>query len=239
MDSAERLFFHVRRRPFFYRLTVFTRILLAAGFIPTGLVKLLGERFTLMPAATPIGGFFEAMYQTGLYWQFLGLSQIVAGLLLLVPPLAHLGAAMFLPIMANIFVVTVALDFTGTPVVAGLMLLAVLYLCLWDFHRFRPLLTESSLDVDVARHRLDPWETLGFTAFAAALLTLFLLTRGFLDTRLAVASLIGGTAAGLLTLGRFLWLVARGRSGRLVEGDAGHPAAGTSSPATGAPPCGR
>lgn len=34
------------------------------------------------------------------------------------------------------------------------MLAAVLYLCLRDFHRFRPLLTERSLDVDVARYRL-------------------------------------------------------------------------------------
>jgi len=66
------------------------RILLAAGFIPTGLVKLLNQRFTTLPVESPIGAFFEAMYQTGLYWQFLGLTQVLAGCMLLVPAFAHL-----------------------------------------------------------------------------------------------------------------------------------------------------
>ncbi len=142
VENVDRLFVWVRSKPFFLRLTLFTRILLAAGFVPTGMVKLLGRRFTLMSVETPIGAFFEAMYQTGLYWQFLGASQVLAGLLLLVPRWAHLGALLFVPIMVNIFVVTVSLGFQGTPVVTGLMLLAVVYLCAWDYHRVRGIFTE-------------------------------------------------------------------------------------------------
>lgn len=45
----------------YHRFTLFTRVLLAAGFIPTGMVKLLGQRFTSISPGHPIGAFFEAM----------------------------------------------------------------------------------------------------------------------------------------------------------------------------------
>jgi len=205
-EVVDRLFARVRAQPFFWRMTLFTRILLAAGFIPTGLVKLLGERFTLLPPDTPIGAFFEAMYQTGLYWRFLGASQVTAGLLLLVPRWAHLGALLFLPIVANILVVTVALSFTGTPVVTALMLLAVVYLCAWDYHRIRAVFTERPwpAGLAVAQPRLDRWERVGFWAFGLSLLAVFVAIRGFVPMAVVRAFLVTGTLAGLFTLVRFL-----------------------------------
>ena len=38
-----------------------TRILLFLGFLPSGLKKVLGERFTLLSVDTPVGFFFEAL----------------------------------------------------------------------------------------------------------------------------------------------------------------------------------
>ncbi len=201
LSPLDHAFSTIRRSPFLYRLTLFTRILLAAGFIPTGLVKLLGQRFTSMGVETPIGAFFEAMFQTGFYWQFLGASQILAGVLLLFPALAHLGAAAFLPIMLNIFVITVSIDFGGTPYVTGAMLLAVVYLCFWDFDRFRPLLSPAanSRGPVPAQLSLVLQERVGFTLFAAALLVFFLNTRFSLPPLAARASLGLGLVAGLGT----------------------------------------
>lgn len=206
IERIDRLFARVRATPFFWRLTLFTRILLATGFIPTGLVKLLGLRFTVIAPDNPIGAFFEAMYQTGLYWRFLGASQVAAGLLLLVPRWAHLGALLFLPIMVNIFVVTVALSFTGTPVVTGLMLLAVVYLCAWDYHRIRSILTERPWpdDLVVAQPKLDRWELAGFWAFGLSLVATFLAMRGFAPMGLVRGLIVAGVLAGLFTLVRFL-----------------------------------
>lgn len=218
MAPIDRAFLWIRTCLFCYRLALFTRILLAAGFIPTGMVKLLGRRFTTMGPDSPIGAFFEAMYQTGLFWRFIGLSQVVAGILLLVPRLAHLGAAMFLPIMLNIFIITVGLGFGGTPAVTGLMLLAVVYLCFWDYHRFRPMLTLSSLDERVPAQRLDRWERLGFVVFAASLIGVFGITRSFVRAGLALPLMATGLAAGTFTLGRFLWVWWHHRSnGLLIE----------------------
>lgn len=206
MDLLTRPFLWIRSCHLCYRFTLFTRMLLAAAFIPTGMVKLLGQRFTLLPPENPIGAFFEAMYQTGMYWQFLGLSQVVAGVLLLVPRFAHLGAAVFLPIIANIFVLTVSLGFRGTWLITGLMMLAVLWLVAWDFHRFRPLLTTKPLDVELPERRLDPWERVGFGVVCASLLGFFLMTRDLVDKGLAAALVILGVAAGLATVARFLWV---------------------------------
>lgn len=210
MGTIDRLWLRVRSVPFFYRLALFTRLLLAAGFIPTGMVKLLGERFTLISPENPIGAFFEAMYQTGLYWRFLGLTQVAAGLLLLVPRLAHLGAAIFLGVILNIFVITVSLGFRGTPIVTGLMLLAVCYLCAWDFHRFRSVFTLAPAVDPGPAPTLDRWERAGFAVFALCLIGFFGGTRSFVGSRLAVGFVIVGLVAGVFTFGRFLWLTWRG-----------------------------
>ena len=58
---------------------------------------------------------FETLYRSGLWWKFLGLGQIIAGLLLMTQRFSKLGALMFLPIIANVFVITVSYDFRGTP----------------------------------------------------------------------------------------------------------------------------
>lgn len=130
----------VRSRRVLYRLTLGTRVLLAVGFIPTGMVKLLGRRFTLMSPESEIGFFFETLYRSGPYWRFLGLAQVLAGLLVLTRTTATLGALAFFAIMLNVFFITISYDFRGTPIITGLMLLATVYLLLWDYDRVRGLI---------------------------------------------------------------------------------------------------
>lgn len=117
-----------------------TRVLLALGFTPSGLTKLLGNRFTILGLETPVGFFFEALYRSGFYWNFIGACQLLAALLLLIPRTATLGALVYFPLILNIFVITVSLHFTGTPVITGLMLLASIYLLCWDADKLKPLI---------------------------------------------------------------------------------------------------
>ncbi len=119
--------------------TLFTRVAIAIGFLPSGLTKVLGNRFTLLTPDTPIGLFFEGLYQSGFYWRFIGLAQLLAAFLLLIPRTATFGALLFFPIITNIFVITVSLHFRGTWVITGLMLLANLYLLCWDWDKLRPI----------------------------------------------------------------------------------------------------
>jgi len=141
--SFERLHARVKQNRWLRRFTVLTRILLALGFIPSGLTKVFGNRFTLMGPESPIGYFFEALYQTGFYWRFIGMAQLVAALLLLIPRTVTLGALIYFSIILNIYVITVSLHFRGTPYLTGLMLLACIYLLCWDYDRLKNLLRPS------------------------------------------------------------------------------------------------
>jgi len=127
-----------------HRLVVGSRVLLCVAFLPTGLVKILGRPFTRMGPETPIGLFFHALHQSGAYWQFLGAMQMLAALLLLIPATAHLGALLFVPIILNIAVITVALGFQGTVFITWPMVLAGLLLVAWDYHRWESILFLSA-----------------------------------------------------------------------------------------------
>ena len=122
---------------------IYLRYLIGGAFVFAAIVKIRGERFTTLDGTgSPLNSpfhLFETLYQSGLYWKFLGIGQVLAGFLLMTQRYAKLGALMFLPIISNIFVITVSYDFKGTPVITGLMLLANILLVLWDWDELKIL----------------------------------------------------------------------------------------------------
>ena len=66
--------------------------------------------------------------------------QLLAGILLLIPRISFFGALLYLPIVTNIFIIVSAMEFKGTPIIAGLMLLANIYLLLWDWHKLKRMI---------------------------------------------------------------------------------------------------
>lgn len=118
------------------------RILLAVGFLPSGLVKVLDRPFAagLDPETNLAGRFFDTLHDAGFLYEFIGWTQLAAAVLLLVPRTATLGAAAYLPQIGGIVVITTTMGFQGTWVITSLMLLGNLYLLCWDWPRLRPLL---------------------------------------------------------------------------------------------------
>lgn len=126
---------------------VYLRYLLGFAFVFASIVKIEGLRFTSESGAeNPINSawhYFETMYQSGLYWRFIGVGQFVAGALLLTQRYAKLGVITYLPIIANVFIITISYNFNGTPVITGLMLLATLFLIYWDWNIFKVLVNQK------------------------------------------------------------------------------------------------
>lgn len=120
--------------------TAFTRCILAIGFIPPSIPKILHRPFTSLPDENPVGHYFNALYGTGFYYDFIGWMQLLAAVLLLIPKTAHLGAFIQFPIMVNIAVLTTSVGFKGTWVIAILMALAGFYLLVWDYDRIKAFL---------------------------------------------------------------------------------------------------
>lgn len=139
LKSLEQFYDEARSNKWFHYFTIFCRVALALGFIPSGIMKIMGERFTALPANHPLGHYFDALHLTGYYYTFIGIGQVLTALLLLIPRTALLGALMGFPIILNICVLAYAVRFEGTRITT-FMLLANLYLLCWDYDRLKYIL---------------------------------------------------------------------------------------------------
>ena len=157
-----------RQNRLLIRFTLGLRILLAIAFIPTGAVKLLGNRFTsgIQTEGSPLD-LFEALYQSGIYWQFLGAAQIIAGCLLLFYRTSATGALLFLAIASNILFITLSYDFGSTTVVSSGITLAALWMIFWHWDRIRFLFVYNSnkeftlLEKPLIKNKLEIMRDLG------------------------------------------------------------------------------
>jgi hypothetical protein len=158
----------MRQKTFMQIFTIYTRYLVGGAFIiaAVGMGKLNGSSNLMnsmdkpLQELAPIQQFFRVMTDSGLYWQFIGWSQILAGVLLMTQRFARLGALIFFGLILNIFIITIAYQFKGTPVITGLMLLAAIYLLVWDIQAFLPLITNKSFSSSYPSAVTDhPWWT--------------------------------------------------------------------------------
>ena len=143
LANLDHLYDESKRNQWLRYFAVACRVALALGFIPSGIVKVMGERFTGLPANHPLGHYFDALYLTGFYYRFIGVGQLTAALLLLIPRTSLLGAILYFPIIFNICVLAYATRFEGTRITT-LMLLANLYLLCWDYGRLKSILPFAS-----------------------------------------------------------------------------------------------
>ena len=135
--KLDEIHLRARKNKWLGYFAVFCRIALAAGFIPSGLQKVLGERFTTLSINHPMGNFLEAFYHTGYYYPFVGVMQVTAAILLLIPRTVTLGAFIYFPIILNICILSLAVRFDGSQITSPLMVCAVLFLLCWDYHKFK------------------------------------------------------------------------------------------------------
>jgi len=168
--------------------TIYLRLLIGAAFVFSSVVKTRADRFIGIDGSKfPINSmahFFETLYQSGLYWQFIGFSQLVAGLLLMTQRFATIGALIFYAIIINIFFITLSYDFHGTPIVTGLMLLANTFLLLWNYEKLKFLFLKNiSLD-NFKLSYSNPIETLPLWIYIGSMLFITSVIFRLLDMNL-------------------------------------------------------
>ena len=147
-NRLEQFYYDAKGNKWYRYFTIFCRVALALGFIPSGIVKVMGERFTALPSNHPLGHYFDALFQTGYYYTFIGVAQLVIALLLLIPRTALLGAIFYFPTILNICILAYATRFEGTRITT-LMLLANLYLLWWDQDRLQYILPFKKSNADI------------------------------------------------------------------------------------------
>ena len=112
------------------------RIGMGITFITSGIRKLPGVKFTLLPVDHPVGAYFNAMYETGFYWNFIGYFQIVIGILVFFNRFVVVSSMLMMPVTINIFLISISLNMRGTPVITSSMLLGNLFLLFWHYENY-------------------------------------------------------------------------------------------------------
>ena len=151
-STLDRLHSQTRQNGWFWLFSIFCRLALALGFIPAAIVKLIDERFASgLSVNHPMGHYLEALHQTGYYYTFIGVVQLLAAIFLLIPRTVTLGAFLYFPVILNITVLTYATRFDGSLFTAPLMTLANLYLLAWNYEKWKYILPFNRLANDSSK----------------------------------------------------------------------------------------
>ncbi|MEB8330509.1 DoxX family protein [Flavobacteriaceae bacterium KMM 6897] len=141
LSTFEQFYLKIKGNRWYWLFSIFCRLALAYAFIVAGLVKIVGERFASgLSVIHPMGAYLEALHHTGYYYTFIGIAQVVAAVLLIIPRTVTLGALLYLPIIVNIWLLSFALRFEGSIVTSPLMVLANLYILIWNYDRLKYIL---------------------------------------------------------------------------------------------------
>ncbi len=145
-STLDRLHSETKENIWLWLFSTFCRVALAVGFVSAGIVKIMDERFASgLSVKHPMGSYLEALHHTGYYYTFIGVVQVLAAIMLLIPRTVTLGAFLYFPIILNICILTFALRFDGSLFTAPLMTLANLYLLAWNYEKWKYILPFNRL----------------------------------------------------------------------------------------------
>jgi uncharacterized membrane protein YphA (DoxX/SURF4 family) len=187
LNRLEQYYYDAKENKWYRYFAVFCRLALAVAWIISGYVKITGERFAAgLSHNHPLGQYFDALLNTGYYYTFIGVGQIIVAILLLIPRTAVIGAISSFPIILNICVLTYAVRFEGTRA-ATFMLLANLFILCWYYDRLKYILPFKQVKIDTSspndQRKQNKFPFLFFGAVVATLATVVFLNNIMYDIR--------------------------------------------------------
>lgn len=171
------------------------RIFLGFIFFTAGMGKLTqGQYFPLTMFPMSLAKILEP-HGLALWGEFVAWSQVIIGFLLMSQRFATIGAIMSLPLILNIFVVTVSLGFVGTPYLNGFLIGLNLFLLAADYHKLKFLFMDDVREFRPARIRRSCWQA---DALWAVALVLCLVAGSFHETNRAMTFAFSFTGIGVM-----------------------------------------
>ena len=132
------------------------RFVVGTVFIPSGLLKFQGKRFSTICSEMYQDFFFHELHETGIYWNFLGFCQLLTAFLLFTQRYTTLAALLFTGICTNIFIFTLSANMIDKVVIMSFMMLAAILLILWDFNKFCVLFKNYNHHFDQIQNTKQP-----------------------------------------------------------------------------------
>lgn len=181
-----------RNNKVFHLVVVNLRYIIGLGFLPSGMIKVLDKPFTRIENVGVFYDFLDALFATGIYYNMIGLIQVIAAILLITQRFATLGAALFLPVIFNITVLTFSTIGSLTPIIALLMLLGTILLLLWDYYKWINIFSaDNSISSFPSKPEYPTYNQIQkWTGFFLILLPSVLILTGFEKTGVAAVALV-------------------------------------------------
>jgi hypothetical protein len=151
----------LRRKRWAHLVVVNLRILIGFAFLPAALKKILDQPFTDPANVGRFHDFLDAFRATGWFYQFVGVTQLVAAVLLCTQRFALAGALVALPVLTAITAFCWSTEVYPTATVATLMWLGTLGLVIWDVERWRGVVAAP----EPAPIGLRRWQICGLAIF--------------------------------------------------------------------------
>lgn len=129
----------LKKSTIYYYMMIFLRIVGGTVFIPSGLLKIQGKRYSYFCPEMYSGTFFNELHHTGFYWSFLGFCQLLTAFLLFSQRYTVLAALMFFSICTNIFIFTLSVSLVDKAIIMVFMMSVAVLLIAWDWKSFRLL----------------------------------------------------------------------------------------------------
>ncbi|RFP63944.1 DoxX family membrane protein [Hymenobacter lapidiphilus] len=179
-----------------------SRLLLGALMLGGGLYKLSDNHLPGL-MGPPMDHAFLAQHQLELFAQFIGVAQLLIGLLLLTGRFALLGAVLLVPMWLNIIFLTWSQHWTGTPCLVTGFLVLTIGLLLHDFPRLKFLFYPPE---NASELRALPLRTAGLGPESLWWLALGITLSGALLYPVSLAVMVRVMAlGGVLLLGATWW----------------------------------
>ncbi len=153
-------------------LVTTTRVLLGFILFGAGMSKLY-ENHAFPGIIGPVWLEDElAQYGLGLFARFVAFSQVIAGGLLLTQRFATLGAILSFPMLVCILMVTISLQWQGTPYVNAIFITMNTYLLIYDYHKLKFIISDHS--TELKRTPLSRKDSMGDVLWALAFVIILL-----------------------------------------------------------------
>ena len=175
------IFFKIKNNKAIQLFAIYLRYLIGGAHVFASIVKIKGEEFSTVPvnfSSYSAFNLFKVLFQSGVYWNFIGWMQILSGFLIMTQVQSTLGSLVLLPISLNIFFITYSdPSFANTLYISTLMLFANIFFIMLDFDKLIPIISKKTYFIvqNNSFHEKPIWFFLGLLFFIVSIISKILL----------------------------------------------------------------
>lgn len=162
-------------------ISTLLRYLAGFVFIPSGLGKIQGGRFSAVFPDIPSHTFFIELSYAVFYWNFLGYCQLFIAFLLFTQRLTALSAVVYFSIALNTFLVAVSIGSASSILAAALISALGILLLAYDWCKLKSLFGFYPNFKDLRKYRSvsSKWGVIGLVTYLTTVIAVLIVDKAY------------------------------------------------------------